>query len=33
MDKNIVISISRKYGCGGRELAQILAKKLNCQII
>ena len=32
MDKNIVISISRKYGCGGRELAQILAKKLNVKL-
>ena len=32
MDKNIVISISRKYGCGGRELAQILAEKLNIKL-
>ncbi len=32
MDKNIVISISRKYGCGGRELAQILAEKLNINL-
>lgn len=32
MNKNIVISISRKYGCGGRELAQILAKKLNVKL-
>ena len=33
MDKNIVISISRKYGCGGRELAQILAEKLNLKFV
>ena len=33
MDKNIVISISRKYGCGGRELAQIFGKEIKCQII
>ena len=32
LDKNIVISISRKYGCGGRELAQILAEKLNIKL-
>ena len=32
MDKNIVISISRKYSCGGRELAQILAEKLNIKL-
>ena len=32
MNKNIVITISRKYGCGGRELAGILAKKLNLKL-
>ena len=29
MNSNTVITISRQYGCGGRELAEILAKKLN----
>ena len=28
MDKNLVITISRRYGCGGRELAGYLADKL-----
>lgn len=32
MKGNIVITISRKYGCGGRELAGILAKKLNWKL-
>lgn len=32
MKNNIVISISRQYGCGGRELATILAKKLNVKL-
>ncbi|MDM8143207.1 AAA family ATPase [Megamonas hypermegale] len=32
MNKDIVITISRKYGCGGRELAGILAKKLNLKL-
>lgn len=30
--KNNVITISRQYGSGGRELAEILAKKLNCKL-
>ena len=32
MNKDIVITIGRKYGCGGRELAGILAKKLNLKL-
>ena len=28
MKENTVITVSRQYGCGGRELAEILAKKL-----
>ena len=32
MNNNMVISISRQYGCGGRELATILAKKLNIKL-
>ena len=27
MDKRTIISISRQYGSGGREVAQLLAKK------
>lgn len=27
MNNNIVITISRQYGSGGRELSQILSKK------
>ncbi len=30
--KNTVITISRQYGSGGRELANILAKKLNVKL-
>lgn len=30
--KNTVITISRQYGSGGRELASILAEKLNCKL-
>ena len=29
MKKNTVITISRQYGSGGRELSQILANKLG----
>ena len=32
MKNNTVITISRQYGCGGRELANILAKKLNIKL-
>ena len=32
MNSNTVITISRQYGCGGRELAEILAKKLNVKL-
>ena len=32
MNKNVVITVSRQYGCGGRELATILAKKLNVNL-
>ena len=32
MNSNTVITISRQYGCGGRELAKILAKKLNVKL-
>ncbi|WP_302486598.1 AAA family ATPase [uncultured Megamonas sp.] len=32
MNSNTVITISRQYGCGGRELATILAKKLNVKL-
>lgn len=32
MNTNTVITISRQYGCGGRELAEILAKKLNVKL-
>ena len=32
MKENIVITVSRKYGCGGRELANILAEKLNLKL-
>ena len=32
MKSNTVITISRQYGCGGRELAEILAKKLNVKL-
>jgi len=30
--ENVVITVSRQYGCGGRELATILAKKLNVKL-
>ena len=32
MKENTVITVSRQYGCGGRELAEILAKKLNVKL-
>ncbi len=32
MKENTVITIGRQYGCGGRELATILAKKLNVKL-
>ena len=32
MNENIVITIGRQYGCGGRELAEILAKKMNVKL-
>lgn len=32
MNANTIITISRQYGCGGRELAEILAKKLNVKL-
>ena len=32
MSENFVVSISRQYGCGGRELAGILAKKLGVKL-
>ena len=32
MKENTVITVSRQYGCGGRELAKILAKKLNVKL-
>lgn len=32
MKENLVITISRQYGAGGRELAGILAKKLNVKL-
>lgn len=32
MDNNVVITISRQYGSGGRELAQILANKLQIKL-
>ena len=32
MSENFVVSISRQYGCGGRELAGILAKKLDVKL-
>ena len=32
MNSNTVITISRQYGCGGRELAEILVKKLNVKL-
>ena len=32
MNKDVVITVSRQYGCGGRELAGILAKKLNLKL-
>ena len=32
MSENFVLSISRQYGCGGRELAGILAKKLGVKL-
>lgn len=32
MKNSTVITISRQYGCGGRELANILAKKLNIKL-
>ena len=33
MKENTVITVSRQYGCGGRELAKILAKKAKCKVI
>ena len=32
MKENTVITVSRQYGCGGRELATILAKKLGVKL-
>ncbi|MBQ9487327.1 MAG: cytidylate kinase-like family protein [Selenomonadaceae bacterium] len=33
MEKNnLVVTVSRRYGCGGRELAGILAKKLDVKL-
>ena len=32
MNEKVVITISRQYGCGGRELATKLAKKLNVKL-
>lgn len=32
MKKNTVITISRQYGSGGRELSQILANKLGIKL-
>ena len=32
MNKDVVITISRQYGCGGRELATILAQKLDVKL-
>ena len=32
MNKDVVITVSRQYGCGGRELATILAEKLNVKL-
>ncbi len=32
MNDKIVITIGRQYGCGGRELANILAKKLHVKL-
>ena len=32
MSDNFVISISRQYGCGGRELAGLLADKLGVKL-
>ena len=32
MKENTIITISRQYGSGGRELSQILAKKLNIHL-
>lgn len=30
--KNLVVTVSRRYGCGGRELAEIIAKKLDVKL-
>ncbi len=30
--KKLIVTVSRRYGCGGRELAGILAKKLGVQL-
>ena len=30
--KNLVVTVSRRYGCGGRELAGLLAEKLNVKL-
>lgn len=30
--KNLAVTVSRRYGCGGRELAGILAKKLDVKL-
>ena len=32
MNKDVVITVIRQYGCGGRELATILAEKLNVKL-
>lgn len=32
MNNNIVITISRQYGSGGRELSQILSKKMELHL-
>ena len=32
MNKNMVITISRQYGAGGRELAGIMAEKLGVKL-
>ena len=32
MSKKLIITISRQYGSGGREIGEIIAKKLNIPI-
>ena len=32
MKENLVLTVSRQYGAGGRELAQILADKLSVKL-